>query len=276
MNKIAEGATAEIYNHSRDKVLKLYKPGFESVCKIEFDLMRAIGHFPIAMPKLYNSVVLNGKNGYIMEKIDGDSLMNLLEDGTYTPLETVDKALFLQSQVYSVNYNGCYNFKDIGNLTRSRIEDCSLYTGRIKSELVSRIKNGHRVLCHNDVHFNNIMEDKNSTYLIDWNGAGLNEISMDIGKIVIVLRYAPTGLTLGERSWKSRVKLSELYINRAVEKFKLNLSRLKECMVIRAAEISAILDSIDDINNHPLKKFRDDLKDYVLNWTGGLFTVKKV
>ncbi len=64
MKKLNEGATAEIFKFESGKVLKLYKPGFDHICNIEHQLMTNIRNFHIPMPKIYEKIQVDGRNGY--------------------------------------------------------------------------------------------------------------------------------------------------------------------------------------------------------------------
>ena len=53
MNKITEGFTSEIFEIDIGKVLKLYKPEFAAVAKIEYEKMQQLRKFGIKMPVVY-------------------------------------------------------------------------------------------------------------------------------------------------------------------------------------------------------------------------------
>ena len=86
MLKIGEGNTAEIFQLDNNRIIKLFKPGYSKESMLhEFQNHQVVSGLLDSTPKLYETVEKNGRFGYIMEKILGTNLAELLlNEQTFT------------------------------------------------------------------------------------------------------------------------------------------------------------------------------------------------
>lgn len=82
-HKIAEGNTAEIFEIGEKKVLKLFKTGYsKSTVQREYNNYCMVGRVMENIPKLFEFVEENQRFGFIMEKVQGKSLVSLMLDNS--------------------------------------------------------------------------------------------------------------------------------------------------------------------------------------------------
>jgi aminoglycoside phosphotransferase len=76
---IAVGRTAEVYPFDNGKVLKLFFPTIPQLwIDKEVDTGRYIQDAQLPVPKVYEKVKLNDREGMVYERIEGPSLLNEL------------------------------------------------------------------------------------------------------------------------------------------------------------------------------------------------------
>lgn len=78
-HKIAEGNTAEIFEVEGKKILKLFKMGYsKGAVRHEYNNHCMISKAVQNIPKLFEFVEENQRFGFIMEKIQGESLVSMM------------------------------------------------------------------------------------------------------------------------------------------------------------------------------------------------------
>ena len=181
MRKIAEGYTAQILEWQAGQVLKLYFPEFSGIAEIEFTITQKILELDLPAPKVFEKVEMDGRAGYVMERIDGTSYRDLSED---TPDKGKKLAIFLAKAHARIN----------------KVELCSTTLEPILPRILDRIKASCKTLkdlsevislsineiqddnslVHNDFHFGNILSLDKEIKVIDWNGAGISNRYADV------------------------------------------------------------------------------------------------
>ena len=180
LQKIAEGFTAEIFHLDADRVLKLYKPNFASVCDVEFKKMRLLADRADFIPPVYETVTVDDRPGYTMPYIDGPSLRTLSQD-IAEPDEIADPMFALHHRLLDISAPSPY--ESISNRIADRIthhqKDETARTAAL--DLLSTLSPGSD-LCHGDFHAGNILLSDSNPYLIDWNGSARGDHHADLAK----------------------------------------------------------------------------------------------
>lgn len=104
--KITEGVTAEIFEYSPTKISKLYKPGFQHIQDIELNIISNLETLPLHSPKVFEKYNIDNRFGYIMGKINGNSLTELLEDNTVDTQTTINHIYTSQMKVSQCKISG--------------------------------------------------------------------------------------------------------------------------------------------------------------------------
>src|SRR5579862_7622333 len=86
--KIGEGAMADVHVWAPGQVLKLFKPEIRRrVGWWEARMTRAVFAAGGPAPEVLDEVVLEGRYGIVMPRLDGPTLLQLLDAGATTPEE---------------------------------------------------------------------------------------------------------------------------------------------------------------------------------------------
>lgn len=81
MVKIGEGETAEVYKIDDNKVVKLYRnEAYAKEYSYEYEMVKIFGETVSNAPKVYNTIEIDGRTGYIMEEVKGELLQELINN----------------------------------------------------------------------------------------------------------------------------------------------------------------------------------------------------
>jgi hypothetical protein len=80
--KIGEGATADIHVWAPGQVVKLFKVGVPRFGRHEARMTRAA--FAAGAPEVFDEVTLEGRFGIVLQRLDGPTLLQLLQTRAVT------------------------------------------------------------------------------------------------------------------------------------------------------------------------------------------------
>ena len=209
---IGTGNTADVYEWEEGKVLKLFKQGYPyEAVKKEYRNGMAINDMDFLKPRAYTMITYEGKNGIIYDRIEGESLLDIiLNTGNWQEcaecMAKTHKAM-INNEVRNVPYYKDFLIHHIKNslLTKEKQKEAP--------NLVDRLPNGD-TLCHGDFHPGNILVSKGNAYVIDFMNVCHGHYLYDIARTVFLTECAP--VPAGESDRDSilyiRKNLSELYL----------------------------------------------------------------
>lgn len=195
---IGKGATAEVYECEENKVLKLYHTGESSDnLKWEFHKMQDAYRNRIPCPEVFDLVEWNGRMGYTMEKLDGESLYERIFNGIKKVIAneiSIDEfeLLFLKdvkgtavalAELHNVKIDSWDKLEDA---FKREIRSTDFLTPDEKAkirELIDRLPK-EEVVCHCDPNPFNVMYCEGNYRLIDWVNAGIGNRMYDIAEYV--------------------------------------------------------------------------------------------
>lgn len=189
----ATGRTAEIYPYGDGKILKLF---FSTIPKSWSDREASIGQYiqatELPVPKVFDSVKVNDRDGVVYERIDGPSLLNQLgrmpwKAGPYARL-----LASLHAQVHQVSAPA--DLETQREWARGGIPDTDKLSKETKERvlhLLDSMPDGDR-LCHGDFHPGNIIATNRGPIIIDWMTASKGTASGDVARTSIILEAAQT------------------------------------------------------------------------------------
>jgi len=256
--KIAEGWTAEIFRVDETRVLKLYREPFAFVRDREFRKMKLLEDRFEAVPRVFDTVDIEGRLGYTMEHIDGRSLRDIGETAQ-TPEEIVEPIFALhrrlreipapaEFEVLSERLAGWMDSRPIAN---EQVKEAAL-------ELLRGLDPGDG-LCHGDFHAGNILLTRKGAYLVDWNGAGRGDLHAELAKTLLLLRYAPPGLALRGRGYEMRAQICRQYLSCFADRDRLDEALLGRWLIVRFAEFLTF----------GIPEFQQSLEPLIRAWFSG-------
>ncbi len=187
MKRIGFGRTAEFFEISNEKVVKLFYPEFSSeMAQNEYSINNSLAKKLPSIPKVYELVKIEDRNGIIFERIAGDTLSHYLLNNPLQIMRTVKRFASLHRKVNNVELENIGNNDQKDKIKRSKILN---ETERdILISFLDKTKSNN--LCHGDYHPENVMISENdSMRIIDWVTAFTGNPLLDIARTYYLLRY---------------------------------------------------------------------------------------
>lgn len=196
---IAEGRTAEIYAYGAGRILKLLRPGFPpGLIQQEQFITTAIVQAGIAAPKIYGVTEVDGRPGIIYQRIDGPSLLGVMEQ---QPLRLRQHAALL-ARLHADLHTHSYPNAPQGTTRQKHILARQIQAAQVLPEavrsavlaLLERLPDGD-TLCHNDFHPLNVLMGPDGPVTIDWESLSLGSPCADVARssLTIALGRPPQG-----------------------------------------------------------------------------------
>lgn len=199
--KIGEGAFSDVHAWAPGQVVKLFKPGVsQRLSHHEAQLTRAVFAAGAPAPDVLDEVVLEGRFGIVLSRLDGPTLMQLSRSGAVTPAQT---GAILAS--LSMSIHGTPPPKDVLFL-RDWLAALELSGGMVPRPiaagilaLIERLRPGDG-LCHGDLHPGNVIMTAEGPRVVDWTGAVRAPAAFDLACChVCLVELAPAFIHDPER-----------------------------------------------------------------------------
>ena len=187
------GRTAEIYSYGDGKILKLF---FSTVPQPWIDREAGIGQYiqeaELPVPKVFERVKVNNRDGVVYERIDGPSLLNQLGRIPWKAGQYAHLLASLHAQVHKVTAPP--NLETQREWARGGIPDTDKLSKETKEgilHLIDSMPDGNQ-LCHGDFHPGNIIVTNRGPVIIDWMTASKGTAGGDVARTSIILEAAQT------------------------------------------------------------------------------------
>ena len=186
---IGIGRTAEIYDYSNGKILKLYRKHIEKIiAEREYAVNQVLMALNIRIPKCYDFIEENNRYGIVFEKITGKSMMRKLSEKPWQIKKTAKSLASIHLEIHKVTTN---NLTDSKVRLKKNIESTNLLSRDIKDIILSGIDvlpDGNK-LCHGDFHPDNILTSGGNKHVIDWMTATSGNPCSDLARTKILFQY---------------------------------------------------------------------------------------
>lgn len=186
---IATGRTAEVFAYGDDKVVKLLRPGFRRALITEEEAKVAAAHAAGApAPKTYGTVEVSGRIGLVLDRIDGESMLDeaSLDPFTLGRWGRVLGDIHAQSLVQS-----SHDLPRIADALAEKIARADITSAHRRKALdVLAAAPEDDAVLHGDVHPGNIILTSDRPVLIDWVDATRGSPSADIARTLWLLSPA--------------------------------------------------------------------------------------
>ncbi|WP_040950603.1 aminoglycoside phosphotransferase family protein [Gorillibacterium massiliense] len=204
--KLAEGGCAEVFEWgiSGKKIVKLAKPNTDLISlQNEMHHTHVAWELGLPVPRVYELVEAESRNGIVFERINGDSL-----------LERFVRAIMEQQEEPTAGeetdeFGDIHSTADLLHLVHThtaRNMDMPDQRQRIKRDIwcVPYLEDSEKTavtalldqlppkhaLCHGDPNPGNILLADGRLVLIDWNDATVGNPEADLAEYVVMMRYA--------------------------------------------------------------------------------------
>lgn len=186
MEIIGTGRTAEVYAYGEDRALKLFLPGYEAALESEYAVAAHVAKRNVGAPFVYDQVEIDGRKGIVYERIQGETMLSLLERNPMAIRRTAHQMAEMLHTIHSVEVEGFPSLK--ARLT-VEILDAPILSDAQKQTVIDYMRalpDGNRLL-HMDFHPDNIMLADGLAYVIDWNNACCGNPCADVCRTSVLL-----------------------------------------------------------------------------------------
>jgi Ser/Thr protein kinase RdoA (MazF antagonist) len=196
---IAVGRTAEIYSYGERKVLKLFLSETpQSWIEKEIEIGRYIQDTKLPVPKVYEIINIEEREGVIYERIEGPSLLNELATKPWNVVKYGRLLAQLHAQVHEVTAPN--SLETQREWATGGIPDSEKMSADMKGsilKLLDMLPDGNQI-CHGDFHPGNIITTQRGPVIIDWMTVSQGVDIGDVARTSIILETAkaPEGTPL--------------------------------------------------------------------------------
>lgn len=193
MELLGEGRTAEVFAYGDGLVLKLDRPGWNGLSALEATLLHALADagLPVARPR--GTVTVDGRDGMLLERIDGPSLLQVLGDTSQEEYGNLAaRFVALQQRCNETVVPGLPDLvpRLCGEIERS-VADLALRTELL--DLLEVLDDGERGVCHFDFHPLNVLVGPEGWVVIDWITVAAGPSSADLARTLVLWGLRSSG-----------------------------------------------------------------------------------
>jgi aminoglycoside phosphotransferase (APT) family kinase protein len=189
--KLGEGREAEIFAWDGGRALRLLRdPAGRPRLEHEATAMAAARQTGVSVPRVHEIVVLDGRPGMIMERVEGTDLLTDLARRPWRFARRARQLGRLEAQLHAVVAPG--GLPDLRALLRERIEWAPRLPARLRAsalDVLAELPDGDH-LCHGDFHPGNVIVGRSGLVIIDWTNVAHGDPIGDLARTMLLLRVA--------------------------------------------------------------------------------------
>lgn len=188
---IGKGYTADVFDAGNGRALKLFRAGYPAdSARNEFNNAQLIGRLNIPIIQSYGLIEYEGRHGILYERIDGQSMLELL-------LQSGDIATYaaalaaLHKQIVACVLPGA---TPLLYILRANIEQTAALDAYAKAKLLELLDAlpGGEFACHGDFHFGNVIIHNQHSYIIDYMNVCCGHPHGDVARTAYLIEMTPT------------------------------------------------------------------------------------
>jgi aminoglycoside phosphotransferase (APT) family kinase protein len=184
---VSKGATSDIFAWSENRLLKLLHPRYpREVAERECEIIRSLHATGCPAPRAYEVLELDGRFGFVLERIDGISLLQLVERKPWKLFYSARLLADLHAQVHQ--YTAPLNLPT----QRSQLErwfaqakDFTVRQRTAAAASLAQLPDGG-TLSHGDFHPANILLSSRGPIIIDWSTATRGNALVDVARTCVL------------------------------------------------------------------------------------------
>lgn len=187
--KIGEGAFSEAYAWAPGQVVKLFKAGVSHLLgRHEVRMIHAARAAGVPVPAVFGEVVLDGRFGIVLERLDGPTLWHLSRTGAVTFEQAGAIVAALAMSVHKTSLAS-----ELPSMREYMDSELRHDGGKVPKHiatdilaLIDRLPTGDR-LCHCDLSPGNVMMTAEGPKLVDWTFAMRGPADLDLAFLHVIL-----------------------------------------------------------------------------------------
>jgi aminoglycoside phosphotransferase (APT) family kinase protein len=186
---VARGRTAELHAWGSDQVVKLFHP-WMSIGAVKAERSRTAAALALGQPVPVPGEIVDvdGRTGIVLERICGQSMMELLSTGTADVVSVARQLAHMHAELHGAQPGP--GFPVQADLLAGRIAANTDLPAAARDRALTalaRLPRGDR-LCHGDFHPGNIMLAPQGPVIIDWIDASLGDPLADVARSSLLFR----------------------------------------------------------------------------------------
>ena len=187
---IGQGRTAEVFEYSEDKILKLFGKDFPKIAaENEYKVSMELCKRGVPMPQVFDLVEYENRVGIIYERIKGHTMMNSI---SIKPWAITKHAKRLAELHKTIQKNVDFELPSQKERLKESISASELLTDDIKNKIFAVIEKlpSDNILCHGDFHPDNVLICGEKAVVIDWMTATTGNPLADIARTSVMFKFA--------------------------------------------------------------------------------------
>ena len=188
---IGKGLTAEILTWEPGRVLKLFFARLpRAKAELEFQIPRALHAASCPVPAAYDLIDVDGRAGIVLERIEGASLLKLVERQPWKLFYAARMLADLHAQMHQLTAPPelpTQRQQLEGWLARA--DDFTAEQRRAAEGSLAVLPNGDAV-CHADFHPDNILLSARGPIIIDWTSGTRGHPQADVARTSVLFESA--------------------------------------------------------------------------------------
>ena len=188
--RLAQGSTADIHAWGDDKVLKLFHPGFSSeYVQYEHNLNCKAMETGLPVPKVYQLLEQEGRQGIVFERIDGPLMLEWMFVRADQVEDLARAFADAHAQIHRTRVSG---FPGLHEPLANVIESTKWIDDEQREDVLGilRALPGGDTLIHGDFHPGNVVISDRGAIVLDWLTARQGDPHADVANTVMILRHA--------------------------------------------------------------------------------------
>ncbi|MDD4113298.1 MAG: aminoglycoside phosphotransferase family protein [Herbinix sp.] len=186
---IGQGNTAEIYRLDDNKILKLFRTGlYKGIIKREYQNSISVQKILDCVPKAYEMVDVDGRQGIIYQEIQGTDMLKIILRSLWKTNHYAKKLAHYHLHIQKPVKDNIYTVKNKLEEDLNYVDTLSDEKKEIIRKYLERLPEGND-LCHFDFHPGNIMIADNKPVFLDWMTACKGDVCADVARTSILLKY---------------------------------------------------------------------------------------
>lgn len=215
---IGRGRTAKVYVYGNGKIIKhfydWYKPEW---IRREFEVNTKVAATGLPVPVPYEIVVIDGLEGIVYDRVDGQVLLRKIMEKPWTMLTASRLLAEEQFKIHKCSVPGLPMQKERLIRQISGLNINHKHKEHLLRELAS-LPDGN-MLCHGDFHPDNVIMTNSGPVIIDWNNATSGNPLADVAQTCMLLTMGEV-IAPGAIKWLLgliRKRAHQVYLRRYIE-----------------------------------------------------------
>lgn len=197
--RIGQGAEAEVFEWGGGQVVRLLRAGHPSrSLAVEIVALGAARAAGLRVPHVHGPVVVNGRSGLVMERLEGPDLLTLIGQRPWLVFRAGRVTGELHARINAaVAPAALPAVVDVARDAAARLARAEPLLGAWVGRLLNRLPDGE-ALCHGDLHPGQIMLARGECATLDWSTAKRGDPLSDFARtrVLLALGTPPPGTAL--------------------------------------------------------------------------------